>query len=102
VALLASSLGAAPLFRFDQIARTAEGIDSASGKRWLRFQLGDEAAARIAAFTQAAAGRGLAGVVGGEVACAHKIREPIHEKAIQLSCCNPNACDRWKTLVRPE
>ena len=91
--------GPQPLARFDRIVRTGEGVDPQSGKPWLRFRLGEDEARAIEEFTRVPAGRAIAVVVGGQVASLHKVKVPIRTRDLQLSCCNPRACDRWKALT---
>jgi hypothetical protein len=87
-------VGELPLFGFDGITLVSEGVDAKSGKRWLRFRLGAAEARRLQDFTRSPSTRGVTVVVGGEAACSHKIREPVQSDLLQLSCCNPRACDR--------
>jgi len=99
--VIGDALEAAPVVRFQQLTLMTEGVDVESGKRWLRMRTAEPDASRMADFTSKPEGRSVAVVVGGVVACHHKIRTPITSPDIQLSCCNPAACDRWLAQLRP-
>jgi preprotein translocase subunit SecD len=94
-----ASVGTSPLARFDRMQLRGEGVDRESGKRWLRVHFADEEAGNVRSFTATPHGRSLAVVVDGEVACHHKIRESVTGSDLQISCCNPHACDRWEVLL---
>jgi hypothetical protein len=89
----------APLARFDHMTKLSEGVDVDSGKRWIRFRLTEEDARAVHEFTADLRDRSVAVVVGGEVACHHKLRDPVLGSDVQVSCCNPRACDRWNALL---
>jgi hypothetical protein len=93
------TLPVAPLVRFPSLALGSTGVDAASGKRFLRLHAAEPDAAALVAFTAKPAGRSIAVVVGGEVACHHKIKSPVTAD-FQVSCCNPAACDRWLGLLK--
>lgn len=84
-----------PLQHFEDLTLTSQGVDTESGKRWLRLHASGDDAHALADFTARTEGRSLAVVIGGEVACHHKIRAPVAGDDFQVSCCNPTACDRW-------
>ncbi|MEO7112067.1 MAG: hypothetical protein ABI183_16610 [Polyangiaceae bacterium] len=89
-----------PLAHFEQMKLVSEGVDQESGKRWLQIRMTDAEASNVEKFTATPADRSLAVIVGGEVACRHKIRQAVTSSELQLSCCNPKACDRWRALLR--
>jgi hypothetical protein len=97
--VVGDQVGAAPLAHIERAQRTSEGVDATSGKRWIGVRLADDDARAVRDFTATPEGRGIAVVVGGEVACRHKIREPILSRDIQVSCCDARACDRWVALL---
>jgi preprotein translocase subunit SecD len=89
-----------PLQTFDHVTLSGEGVDAASGKRWLKIHAALADGARLSGFTRAPENRSIAVVVGGEVASHHKIRQPIDGADFQVSCCDPAACDRWLAILK--
>ena len=85
-----------PFATIADITRTGAGVDPASGKRWIGMKLSDPKTADFVTFTSAPAGRSLALVVDGQVASKHRVRVPITSGRVQVSCCNPSACDTWE------
>jgi hypothetical protein len=85
-----------PLVRFEEVTLTGSGVEATSHKPWLHLRLAERGARAMALFTAAPAGRSIAVVVQGEVAAHHKIRQPITTSELQVSCCNPKGCERWK------
>lgn len=98
----ADVVGAAPLAHFDRSVRLEDGVDAESGKRWVKLRLAEGEADAFRAFTTQSSGRSIAVVVDGEVACQHKVRAAITSDEIQVSCCNPRACEKWQALVSPK
>jgi hypothetical protein len=93
-------VGATPLQRLEHLTLSAQGIDDASGKRWLKLHASGDDARALVDFTKEPRGRSIVLVFGGEVASHHKIRVPIESVDFQVSCCNPDACDRWLKVLR--
>lgn len=88
-----------PLARFERATRISEGVEATSGKRWIQIRLGEEDGRALVDFTANPADKLIAVVAGGEVSSVHKIRQPITSREMQISCCNPRACDRWNALL---
>ncbi len=89
----------APLARFEHVQRTGTGVEASSGKRWIGLRLGPEDAQALRQFTADPAGKSIAVITGGEVASRHKVRVPLQTADVQVSCCNPRACERLQGLV---
>jgi hypothetical protein len=92
-------VGESPLARFEHMTKLSEGVDARSGKRWIRFRLADEEALAAREFTASPQGKSVAVVIAGEVACQHKLRTQVQGPEVQVSCCNPLACDQWNELL---
>ena len=93
-------LGAAPLVTFDTMKKTGEGLDPSSGKRWIGVHLGDAEARAVRDFTSDPNGKKQMAIVsGGEIASIHKVKQAVTGTDVQVSCCNPIACDRWNTTL---
>jgi len=92
----------APMAHFERMVRTGSGVDARSGKRWIGVRLADDEARALRGFSATPEGRGMAVVVGGQLASTHKIRQTIESAELQVSCCDPRACDRWEALLAAE
>lgn len=92
-------LGDEPLSRFDRLAKTGEGIDTQSGKRWIRIRLAHEETEALRRFTETPTNKRMAVVIGREIASTHKVKAAITSDELQVSCCNPRACDRWNAIL---
>lgn len=94
----------APLVTFDRMKKTGEGLEAGSGKRWvgIHFEEGESKALRdFGAETseRRSARKQLAIVAGGEIASITKLKGPIAGSDVRVSCCNPQACDRWNASL---
>ncbi len=98
--VIGDEVGATPLQRLEHLTLAAQGIDDASGKRWLKLHAAGDDARALIDFTSQPRGRSIVLVFGGEVASHHKLRAPIEGVDFQVSCCNPDACDRWLKVLR--
>ncbi len=92
-------VAATPLAHLDRMVRTGSGVDAQSGKRWVGVRLPDDEARALKDFTATPDGRGMAVVVSGQIASRHKIRQSLESAEMQVSCCDPRACDRWEALL---
>ena len=93
------AVAATPIAHFERMVRTGAGVDPQCGKRWVGVRLAEEEARALKDFTATPEGRGMAVVVSGQVASRHKIRQSIESAELQVSCCDPKACDRWEALL---
>jgi len=63
----------------------------------LHLSFTPEAAETLERVTTELAGKGgVAVLIGGKVASAHKIRTPITGGKLQISCCGPGVCDHLR------
>lgn len=91
----------APLTTLERTVRTGEGVDSLTGRRWVRVRLDEHDAEVMEAFEREPTERKrIAVVVGGELASLHKVHETIDSTELEMSCCNPHACERWDHFSR--
>ena len=97
--VVGEEIAAAPLVHFDRLSITEEGIDATSGKRWLRLHVDEPDATKLREFSSPSDGHSIAVVIKNDVAAHHKLRTSIESGAIQLSCCNPLACDAWRAAI---
>ncbi len=89
-----------PLVTFDRVKKTGEGLETGSGKRWIAIHLEDIESRALTSFTsEPQAKKQLAIVVGGQVASITKVKGVITGSDARVSCCNPQACDRWNASL---
>jgi hypothetical protein len=93
--VIGDAVGDAPLLRFTDMIRTEHGVDAESKKPWFQFRLSGDAPRALREFSATPSGRSILVIVGGRVAARHKIRQPLDGDGIQVSCCDPRACERW-------
>jgi len=91
-----------PIAHFHRMQKLSNGVDPSSGKRWIRLRLDEAEGEALRRFTAGAGERSIAVVVAGELACHHKIRAALETNDLQVSCCDPRACDRWEALLARE
>jgi preprotein translocase subunit SecD len=94
-------VGATPMARFEHMARTGSGVGP-DGKTWVGVRFEGDEARTVQEFTASPPGRAVVGVLGGAVVFRHKIRVPIRSADTQVSCCNPQYCDRWEALLKSD
>lgn len=97
--VLDGKLAPAPIAPFEAMSLTGTGADAESGKRWVGVHLRDAEAKALRDFMSGPKPRGIAVVVAGKVASAHKVREALTGSDAQVSCCDPKACDRWLEIL---
>jgi preprotein translocase subunit SecD len=95
--VVGSALLREPLATIGQLALVATGKDEASNKPWIQVSL--QSAEKLQSFTLAPEGQSVAIVLGERVASMHKVRTPLSGGTFQISCCDPEACERWKQVL---
>jgi preprotein translocase subunit SecD len=71
------------------------------GRETVRLHFADEPARDLANLTEMYkdSGRRIAVVIGKEVISEHQIRSVIPDGRVQISCCDPAACERLKASL---
>jgi hypothetical protein len=85
-----------PLARFETMRLEESGAEPDSGKRWLHIQVGDADAPGLRSFTAGAPPRDIAVIVDGHLAARHRVKTALTSAQLQVSCCDPRACDAWE------
>jgi hypothetical protein len=76
-----------------QLAAPPQEVESDSGKTTIRLELTEELAGHLQKLTSQMQGTRVAVVIGGEVVTTHKIRTPVADGKLQISCCSAGACE---------
>lgn len=92
-------VGDTPLASFEGMVRTDDGVDAESGKPWIAVRLSPADAERLHAWSAEPEGKSIAVVADGALASRHKLRATLEGRDFQVSCCDPRACARWRTLL---
>jgi hypothetical protein len=89
-----------PLVSFSSMTLSETGVDAESGKRWLQVHIADAEGEALQRFTSETDDIAIAVVIDGGLASTHKIRAALTSNDVQMSCCNPAACERWLAMLR--
>jgi preprotein translocase subunit SecD len=82
------------LVPWKELTLEESGVDASNGKPWLHLTVSDHGAKRLAEFTSTQKDRSIATVFGGALVSHHKIRAALTGPKLQISCCDPRACER--------